>query len=307
MIQRTPPFYLRMQRVLRIQAGLLGRVRLHPLFLALLALAVGVGMWREMLVLFLLVMLHEIGHATAANHLGYEVQEVSLLPFGGVAKLSYASVGFNPRHEALIAAAGPFVNLVLAALAWIAYAAGIWSLAFYHMVVELNVWIAVFNLLPGLPLDGGRVLRAARARKIGYESASREAYNVALFLSIVLLLMGAAALWAGYPHFGMLVLGVFLCVTAWTGRRDVSMETVRFLDSKRRRGKDRPELVRALAAGNQSTIREIVRQFAPDRYHMVYVLNDDGAVVTILEEEELLEAVFAGRWTDTLADWAGRE
>jgi stage IV sporulation protein FB len=307
MMQAKPPRLQRVGRKLQLSLSVFGRIRLHPLFILLFVFAIGVGLWREMAVLFLLVMLHELGHAAAANHLGYQVEQVSLLPFGGVAKLAYGSLGFRPQHEALIAAAGPFVNLLLAVGAWLVYALGAWSAEFYHMVVQLNLWIAVFNLLPGLPLDGGRVLRAARSRKLGFAEATREAYNVALFISVVLLALGACALWAGYPHFGMLVLGVFLCVSAWTGRRDLSMETVRFLDSKRRRGRPKPEEVRAFAAKSTSSIKDIVTQFAPDRYHMVYVLDSLGAVRTILEEDELLEAVFAGRWMDSIEVWLTRE
>jgi len=115
--------------------------------------------------------------------------------------------------------------------------------------------------------------------------------------------LGGAALWAGYPHVGLLVLGLFLLVTAWTGRRDMAMDTVRFLDAKRRRQGRRPELIRSVAAPEDAVIRDIVKQFAPDRYHLVYVLDKEGGVRTILEEEELLEAVFAGRWLEPLSQW----
>jgi stage IV sporulation protein FB len=303
----APPTWQRVNRFLHLHFGVLGRIRLHPLFILLFLVAWGAGMWRDVVVLFLLVMLHELGHAAMANHLGYQVEEVSLLPFGGVAKLAFGSLGFQPKHEALIAVAGPFVNLVLAVGAWLAYVMGAWSEAYCHQVVQLNLWIAVFNLLPGLPLDGGRVLRAARSRKRGYEAATREAYTVAFVISIVLFVTGGCALWAGYPHFGILVLGVFLCVSAYTGRRDLSIETVRFLDAKRRRGgRGQPELVRALAAQSTSSVKDVVKQFAPDRYHMVYVLNEEGAVQTIVEEDEMLEAVFAGQWMDTLEVWLNR-
>jgi stage IV sporulation protein FB len=286
-----------------LELRVLGRVRVHPLFLLLAGAAIVTGMWRDTLVLFLLVLLHELGHAAIANHLGYEVEEVSLLPFGGVAKLSLGSLGFVPAHEALIAVAGPLVNLALAVLAWCLYIVGLWSEAFYHSVVQLNLWIVVFNLLPGLPLDGGRVLRAARSRVVGYEEATREAYRVALWISVVLLCAGGVSLWAGYPHAGMLILGLFLLVSAWLGQRDLSMETIRFLDAKRRKQNAKPELVRSIAVPASATVRDVVQKFAPDRYHMVYVRDEQGNVCTVLEEEELLQAVFAGQYLMKLSEW----
>ncbi|MBX5437201.1 MAG: peptidase M50 [Alicyclobacillaceae bacterium] len=283
--------------------GLLRRVRVHPLFAALVVLAAAAGLWLPVVVLFLIVFLHELAHAAVADALGCTVEEVTLLPFGGVAKLSFGDGGFIPRREAAIAIAGPAVNFVLAAVAWCLQVLGIWSVDFGHAVVEINLWMAVFNLLPGLPLDGGRVLRAARSRQVGFERATREGYRMALWIAFALLLTAGAAMWSGYPHLGMLVLGVFLLTTAWSGRRGVSMELVRFLDAKRRAAGGRAQVVRALAAPEQATVRDAVMEFAPDRYHMVYVLDEHGQVRDILEEGELLQAVFEGRWLDRLDSW----
>ncbi|MDQ0188324.1 site-2 protease family protein [Alicyclobacillus cycloheptanicus] len=278
-------------------------IRFHPLFFVLALCAVGFGLWQEIVVLFLLVLLHELGHAAVANHLGYEVEEVSLLPFGGVAKLSYGRMGPAPRHEALIAIAGPLVNLLLVAAAMGMSAAGLWGTPFTHTVIRLNLWIAIFNMLPAMPLDGGRILRAARSRTIGYEQATREAYRMAIVISLALLCLGGVALWAGFPHVGLLILGVFLFISAWTGRRDISMDTVRFLDAKRQAAGARPEVIRSIAAPADTTVRDVVKQFSPDRYHLVYVLDEQGGVRSILEEEELLDAVFEGRWLETLEAW----
>ncbi|GMA52363.1 peptidase M50 [Alicyclobacillus contaminans] len=258
------------------------------------------------MLLFLLVMLHELGHAAMADHLGYVVEEVSLLPFGGVAKLGYGSLGFRPRHEALIAVAGPLVNVALSALAFGMHALGWWTHAFYIQVVELNLWIVVFNLLPGLPLDGGRVLRAARSRTIGYEQATREAYQVAIWIAVVLLCAGALSLWVGYPHLGMVILGLFLLTSAFVGRRDTGMDTIRFLDAKRKAGPS-PEPVRALAVPATATVRDVVRQFAPDRYHMVYIRDEEGVVRAVVEEDELIDAVFAGEYLVKMEAWLHRE
>ncbi|GGI96214.1 peptidase M50 [Alicyclobacillus cellulosilyticus] len=285
--------------------GDLGRVRLHPWFVLLSVLAIAAGLWRDVAVLFLLILLHEMGHAAMAAHLGYVVEEVSLLPFGGVAKIAYGWIGFRPRHEAVIAMAGPVVNLALVVFAYVVHALHGWDDAFFHLVVEQNAWIVLFNLLPGLPLDGGRLLRAARVRSVGFELATQEGYAVSLAIAAVLAALGLASLAAGHPHLGMVLLSGFLFAAAWRGRRDLAMETVRFLDAKRRQPRV-PERVRAIAAPAHASIRDVARQFAPDRYHMVYVLGPDGAVQTILEEDEVLAAVFAGRWTERLADWIAR-
>lgn len=294
----------------RMPHNLLGWVRkfrIHPLFVGLLILAVVMGLWKDMCVLFLLVMLHEMGHALTAEHFGYEVERVSLLPFGGVARISYGNIGFQPKHEAAIAIAGPLVNLLMAVLAWGLFAAHLCSFSFFKTMVGINAWIILFNMLPGLPLDGGRVFRSARSRSIGFENATREAYHMAIGLAALLLVLGAVSLWLGSPHVGIVVLGVFLFVSAWSGRRDISMEVVRFLDEKKRVSKPRLTQVKAIATDDQCLVRDVVRQFSPDRYHMVYVFNQSGVVETVLEEDELLEAVFQGKWMNSVEEWIRTE
>lgn len=272
-----------------------GRVRVHPLFLALLVGAYCVHLLSEALVLFLFVVLHEFGHALVARSLGYEVEEVALLPFGGVAQLSYVRIGFEPRNEAIVAIAGPFVNLLCVFCISVLYGFGMLPNSLYQSCMNVNMWIATFNLLPGLPLDGGRIYRAARSRHVGYERATKEAYHMSIGLSAALMFMGLFALFSGRPHLGMLVLGLFLLIVAWRGRRDLRMETMRFLDAKRRLDNQGVQRMRTFAVASSTPIRDVVVQFAPDRYHIVYLLNEDGVVESLVEETELLDAVFEGR------------
>jgi stage IV sporulation protein FB len=276
--------------------GIFGKVHIHPLSIVLIVLACGAGLWREIVVLFILIMLHELGHAATAYSLGYEVESVSLLPFGGVARMSYGNIGFTPKHEALIAISGPMVNFILTLFAVLLSALGFWSHAFAYDTIRLNTWIAVFNLLPAMPLDGGRILRAARSRSHGFETATREAYAVGMVFATVLLMLGGISLWAGYPHFGILVLGVFLFVSAWVGRREIRMELMRFLDAKKRRQKQSIDEVRSFAVPSEATVKDVVTRFGPDRFHLIYVIGDSGEVHHVLQEDDLLKAVFDGEW-----------
>ncbi|HEX2299343.1 MAG TPA: site-2 protease family protein, partial [Pseudonocardiaceae bacterium] len=108
------------------------------------------------------VLVHELGHCAIARILGIPVRRVRLYLLGGVSELARRPA--NPREEGLIALAGPAVSVLLA----LAAGAHWWALrpgtVIWLLVAELavaNAVVALFNLLPGLPLDGGRALRAA--------------------------------------------------------------------------------------------------------------------------------------------------
>ncbi|MEP0772934.1 MAG: site-2 protease family protein [Acidobacteriota bacterium] len=158
-----------------------------------------------MLGLFTCVTLHELGHSVMAQRFGVPVREIVLLPLGGVAVL-----GKNPDkplHELLIAAAGPAVNVLIAALlipvtGWVTAAAGMDprdlaslfgtpSLAtFLLWMLKANVALVLFNLLPAFPLDGGRILRALLAMRTGYARATRLAAGIGQVAAVALGILG---------------------------------------------------------------------------------------------------------------------
>lgn len=113
------------------------------------------------ILLFVSVLFHELGHSVVAKHFGIPVPRITLFIFGGVSQISTEPADAN--KEFWMAAAGPAVSFVLAAIFWelrliLAGAPALFILSKYMAL--LNLVLGVFNLIPGLPLDGGRVFRA---------------------------------------------------------------------------------------------------------------------------------------------------
>jgi Zn-dependent protease len=133
------------------------------------------------LVLFGIVVLHELGHALAAKAYGIETKDITLLPIGGVARL--ARIPREPVKELVIAVAGPLVNVVLAAgffaVSWMVRGAAPWGVErviggdIVNRLFWINVMLVVFNLIPAFPMDGGRVLRALLAMTMDHAKATR--------------------------------------------------------------------------------------------------------------------------------------
>ena len=128
----------------------------------------GVGVWPAAVIaatftvlLAVSVLLHELGHCLVALRLGLPVRRVRLFLLGGISEISRTPA--KPRQEGMIALAGPVVSLVLAAatgLGWLAMNAGGATWLLVAQTCVANLAVGVFNLFPGLPLDGGRMLRA---------------------------------------------------------------------------------------------------------------------------------------------------
>ncbi len=113
------------------------------------------------LMLFVSVLLHELGHSLVARSLGFKVDSITLFIFGGVSNLG--SEAPSARDEFLVAIVGPVCSLALAGLFWLvchALPSASASAALFAYLAFVNLLLGVFNLVPGLPLDGGRVLRS---------------------------------------------------------------------------------------------------------------------------------------------------
>lgn len=181
-------------------------IRIHASFLLLAAVVAAAGtadggpgpvaavLW--LVPLFASVLVHELSHSLVARRLGVVVTEIDLIPLGGVSKL--ARTPDDPRVELRIAVAGPVASVGLAglcALAALATGGDLWPPTLYGgdllaRLAWVNLVLGAFNLLPALPLDGGRVYEAALETRVGRRRAMATAALVARDLAILLVLAG---------------------------------------------------------------------------------------------------------------------
>ncbi len=136
----------------------------------------------SLLLVFGSVLLHEIGHSLVARRLGIGIAEIELHFFGGAAKM--LSMPKTPRDEILISVAGPLVSFGLAAIFLVLSALVPDVLGVLGLLVYANTMLGIFNLLPALPMDGGRVLRAALASRYGTLRATEIAVTVARVVAV---------------------------------------------------------------------------------------------------------------------------
>ena len=179
------------------------QLALHVSFLLLLAYEGWQG-WTEagweglagnllvIILFFICVVLHELGHSLTARRFGVRVSRILLMPIGGMAEFDH--IPEQPRAELIITAAGPLVNFVIAAVLyaifglpkgwpWQADFPDTWA-GLAQVLLSWNLTMGCFNLLPVFPMDGGRIFRAILASRMSYVKATHRAALVGKVLAL---------------------------------------------------------------------------------------------------------------------------
>jgi stage IV sporulation protein FB len=201
------------------------QIRIHATFLLLVALVAVTANAEEgpgltwgliwLVALFSCVVVHELAHSLVARRFGIPVLEIELLPFGGISKMGRSPQ--DPGVELRIALAGPLASVGLgAAFAWLALLAGasmwpptLYGGGFLARLAWVNLLLAGFNLVPALPLDGGRVLRATLEQRSDRDRATRVAARAGRLFAVAMIAAGLLFnLW-------LLVIGLFVYAGSW--------------------------------------------------------------------------------------------
>lgn len=181
-----------------------------------------------LLCIFITVLLHELGHALTAKRYNIKTKDITLLPIGGIARLE--RLPENPLEELVVAIAGPFVNFMLAFITQffitipqdseellVLLSSGINANNFFLNFYIVNLTLAVFNLIPAFPMDGGRVLRALLAFRMNRNTATQIAARIGQLIALCFILIGI------FSNPILILIGLFVLFSA-----QVETESVEF-------------------------------------------------------------------------------
>src|SRR5579859_1514719 len=236
--------------------------------------------------IFACIALHELGHSVVAQQLGVQVKSITLYPIGGVAALR--SIPENPWHEIAITLAGPMVNAAIACvlLPFTGLPSHLFLVAIPQSVpglllclVQANITLFLFNLIPAFPMDGGRLLRAMLALVLSYRRATTIAATVGQGMAILFILVGLKL------SFWLVLIGIFIFIGAEGEDRSVRMKSV--LKGLNVENVMRREFTVLAPTDPVSRGVELICQTGQDDFPVI----ENGQLVGIVTRPELLEAV----------------
>jgi len=238
------------------------------------------------LLFFLSIVAHELAHAGMARRAGIPVPSITLFLFGGVSEM--AREPDDAGTELRVAAVGPLAPLEISSLV-----AGV---PLY--LAWINTALAVFNLLPGLPLDGGRVLRALAWWQTGsLRRATRIASNAGKGIAVGLMVLGALEIFLGALVGGLwlILIGLFLRATAEAGYQSLvvkqSLEDVRVSDVA---------IADPVCVSPDTSLQSLVEECVLRHGHRSYPVVEQGRVVGLIALEDLRDTDAPARSAETV-------
>jgi stage IV sporulation protein FB len=281
-------------------ARILGsEIRIHVTFLLFL-LWIGIAHYQQggaqaafqgvafILALFLCVVAHEFGHALAARRYGIRTPDITLLPIGGLARLE--RMPDRPGQEIVVALAGPAVNIIIAVVLVAIMNARFDmealtrldnpALDFMVRLTSVNVFLALFNLIPAFPMDGGRVLRALLATRLPRTNATNIAARVGQALAFVFGFLGLM----GNPLLIFIAIFVYLAASA-------EAQSVGLQDLSRSLSARDAMITRFEALGPSATIADAARLLLTTTQKEFPVVDGAGQLRGVLTRNAMVQAL----------------
>ncbi|WP_075866560.1 site-2 protease family protein [Carboxydothermus islandicus] len=266
------------------------KLKFHPLFWVFLLMYLALGAFSKIGILLFSLVFHELFHLFLYKKLFQKPVSLTLLPFGGVIETSNP-VEFFPGKEFLVAAVGPLANLIL-----MFFALGIINNGFFNsniaFLLDFNFIMAVFNFLPVLPLDGGRMLRAVLTRITNLRKATRIVSNISLVTALAVVAAGIYGFLFRLNGADVVILGVLLLFLAFRERVKNSFYFLHNLTYKEKILKEQKILnSRVLTVAPNTPLKEVVDKFLPSHYQYVVVVGRDQECLGFLSERQIMEGV----------------
>ena len=267
------------------------RLSVSPFFLILAAAAIFCGYAEMFFIAYLSALLHECAHIITARALDVGISRIEILPFGVCGKLSAGFIK-NPYKEILIAAAGPLLSGILAVSLCIAASRAPMIKERIEYAINVNLALLIINMVPALPLDGGRILKGLISINLG----GVRAYNIVLKISCfpIAVIIAVAVMLLLVKDFNMplILIGAFLLGNLSYEQKNLNIISLRELlyykDGLRR---DRFCQVKRMAAHSEVRAGLFLRRLGYYKYHIIDVIDDRGVIIKTVTESQIISAL----------------
>jgi len=278
------------------------KVKISPLIIFIPMVLAVTGHLAEYCIALLSIALHEAAHIIVARFLGYRPEEIKITPAGLSATID--TISGSVSVTVLICLAGPLTNILVHALSFAAmnelgsinlpgspdWVPGIRQIL--QVISATNLFFAAFNLMPALPLDGGRILYEILAARMGFISAEKILKRLSVAFAIILLMAGAYQFYVSLFNFSLILIGICIIILVDSRRMESALLNIRQILYRRAKLEKKGVYpARTLVVMKNTRLNEAIKNMDFDMFHIVYVLDDDLRLKKAVTENEIMDAI----------------
>jgi stage IV sporulation protein FB len=248
------------------------------------------GFFIQYLMTIAFIIIHELSHMLVALISGGRIYSLRILPVGLNAQIDDSRL--SKYRKILIYMAGPCINLIFALIIYL-ISANYFVSAELALGVYINIWLALFNLLPVLPLDGGKITMELLANRYGLFGAYKKMYIVSFLLSAGIIILGLVIFINSLYNVSLILVGIYILLCTKESRRETALLNIKnFVFKRSQITKKGVYPVREIVVLKNVKLAEAIKAFDHENvFHIVNVLDDDLRVVKVLTEQQILDAL----------------
>ncbi|MTI68761.1 MAG: hypothetical protein FH751_00705 [Firmicutes bacterium] len=264
------------------------KIKINIFFIILLAIYIYIGYFIDICIILFSLIIHEISHIVMAVKKGVKIDEICLLPFGGFIKLK-SFISENPKKEILTCIMGPLSNLIIAIIFIIINECFV-SVYMVEYIIRINLFLFILNMLPILPLDGGRIIRGILSYNIGIKLATKVIMILTYIISSLTMVYGSLNILKNNEGIYIILLGVYIVIAARKEKDLAAFIFIKQILTKKEKILKKGVMKAHFLVGLKSvTIKSILDNFLPGKYHIIIVIDNSGTQLGTINEEELIK------------------
>ncbi|AJA48411.1 putative metalloprotease [Clostridium pasteurianum DSM 525 = ATCC 6013] len=264
-------------------------IKINKFFIPYIILLIFIGFNGNLITAFIMVIFHEFTHYFVARYFGFKSGNVEILPFGAVLTVNdFEEASF--KEDLIISLSGPIFNLVLAVIFYIVY------LYFHNTIINslflTNAALGVFNLVPALPLDGGRIFRNLMARKIRYRLANFIIIIVSICIGSAFMLYYIYCFFKGQMNLSFGIIALYIIIYSFREKERIAYIIMSDIIKKKFKFIKRGYIEnKSFSIYSKNDLLKALSLVEKNKYNIFTVLDDELRVIDIIYEEEILEAL----------------
>ncbi|PHS34990.1 MAG: hypothetical protein COA82_06285 [Alkaliphilus sp.] len=267
-------------------------IKIALLLVPMILLSIFMNLTIELIMLLCIVFAHELAHCFAAKLFNVRIMEIEIFPLGGVVKMEN-ELSLDPFKEIIVAFAGPAINFIMILFAFVILNKTYYSNSTYNIFLIMNLSIGVFNCLPIIPLDGGRIFRALLTYMCGFKEATLIAVKLGKIIAVFIFLIGIyMTIMYEVEYLYVIVLSLFLYRTTNCEKKTVNYLMFREVLMKKTMLIEKGIMnAKHLTVVDSVKAGEIIGRFSSKKYHLVTVLDSEGKLLAHITESEILNTI----------------